>query len=322
MENDGDASTMSSTVTNINAPIFRPLKFPSGLEVKNRIFRSNISGRFDNYDGSGGYARINWEEKFARGGVGGIISSYTPVHVRGTDHGSLRHDRQRRQDQVLERRSASGSTSTAASSSCSSATRAASKTRGVSRTNTSTRRARRALPTRSMASSARRWTTRRSRTSSSTSPTGALRAQEGRPRRRRAAWSQRLPDHPVPQLGDQQPQGRIRRTASQPIPIRPRDHPGDPGEGRAELPPPDEDQRRRPRQRALSLGEERATRSTNRSRSASGSRRMAPMRSSSRPATRSRIRPTLRAAGPSNRRHVGTTRCSRRGFTPGGSTSC
>jgi 2,4-dienoyl-CoA reductase-like NADH-dependent reductase (Old Yellow Enzyme family) len=82
MENTG-TPTAAGTVANINAPIFRPLRFPSGLEVKNRIFRSNISGRFDNYDGSGGYARINWEEKFARGGVGGIMSSYTPVSVRG-----------------------------------------------------------------------------------------------------------------------------------------------------------------------------------------------------------------------------------------------
>src|SRR6476619_2758835 len=64
-------------------PIFESLRFPSGLTVKNRVFRSSISGRFDNYDGSGTHARINWEEKFARGGVGAIISSFVPVHVRG-----------------------------------------------------------------------------------------------------------------------------------------------------------------------------------------------------------------------------------------------
>ena len=62
--------------------LFEPLRFRS-LEVSNRILRSNVSGRFDNYDGSGTQARINWEEKFARGGVGAIISSYVPVHVRG-----------------------------------------------------------------------------------------------------------------------------------------------------------------------------------------------------------------------------------------------
>src|ERR687892_1914071 len=63
-------------------PIFRELKFRH-LTVKNRIFRSSISGRFDNYDGSGNLARLNWEEKFARGGVGAIITSFVPVHIRG-----------------------------------------------------------------------------------------------------------------------------------------------------------------------------------------------------------------------------------------------
>ena len=62
--------------------IFQPLKFRN-LTVKNRVFRSNISGRFDNYDGSGNQARINWEVKFAAGGVGAIISSFVPVHPRG-----------------------------------------------------------------------------------------------------------------------------------------------------------------------------------------------------------------------------------------------
>ena len=62
--------------------LFQPLTFRN-LTVKNRIFRSNISGRFDNYDGSGNQARLNWELKFARGGVGGILSSFVPVAMRG-----------------------------------------------------------------------------------------------------------------------------------------------------------------------------------------------------------------------------------------------
>nr|WP_325264473.1 NADH:flavin oxidoreductase [uncultured Rhizobium sp.] len=62
--------------------IFQELKFRS-LTVKNRLFRSNVSGQFDDYNGHGGSARLNWEEKFARGGVGCIISSFTPVSVRG-----------------------------------------------------------------------------------------------------------------------------------------------------------------------------------------------------------------------------------------------
>ncbi len=62
--------------------IFEPLQFRN-LTVKNRIFRSNISGRFDYYNGVGTQARINWEEKFARGGVGAIISSHVPISQRG-----------------------------------------------------------------------------------------------------------------------------------------------------------------------------------------------------------------------------------------------
>ncbi|MCA8880530.1 MAG: NADH:flavin oxidoreductase [Rhodobacteraceae bacterium] len=62
--------------------IFAPLAFRA-LDVKNRIFRSNLSGMFDDYNGHGGNARINWERKFAAGGCGAIISSYTPVSVRG-----------------------------------------------------------------------------------------------------------------------------------------------------------------------------------------------------------------------------------------------
>lgn len=62
--------------------LFEPLKFRH-LTVANRLFRSSISGRFDNYDGSGTQTRINWEEKFARGGVGAIISSFVAISVAG-----------------------------------------------------------------------------------------------------------------------------------------------------------------------------------------------------------------------------------------------
>ena len=62
--------------------LFRPLEFRS-LTIKNRILRSNISGKFDNEDGSLSQTRINWETKFARGGVGAIISSYVPVLIEG-----------------------------------------------------------------------------------------------------------------------------------------------------------------------------------------------------------------------------------------------
>ncbi|MEO5742367.1 MAG: NADH:flavin oxidoreductase [Vicinamibacterales bacterium] len=64
------------------AHIFSQLSFRN-LTIKNRILRSNLAGRFDNYDGTGAQARINWEEKFARGGVGAIVSSFVPVHPRG-----------------------------------------------------------------------------------------------------------------------------------------------------------------------------------------------------------------------------------------------
>ena len=65
-----------------SAAIFEPLRFRN-LEVKNRVFRSSVAGRFDNYDGSGTEVRINWDVKFARGGVGAIISSNAPIDGRG-----------------------------------------------------------------------------------------------------------------------------------------------------------------------------------------------------------------------------------------------
>lgn len=62
--------------------LFEPLQMRN-LTVKNRLWRSNMSGRFDNYDGSGNPARINWELKFAKGGAGAIVSSFVAVNIRG-----------------------------------------------------------------------------------------------------------------------------------------------------------------------------------------------------------------------------------------------
>jgi 2,4-dienoyl-CoA reductase-like NADH-dependent reductase (Old Yellow Enzyme family) len=62
--------------------VFEPLEFRK-LTVKNRVFRSSLAGRFNNYDGTGTQIHINWDLKFARGGVGAIISSNSPVHPRG-----------------------------------------------------------------------------------------------------------------------------------------------------------------------------------------------------------------------------------------------
>jgi 2,4-dienoyl-CoA reductase (NADPH2) len=62
--------------------LLRPLAFRS-LTIRNRIVRSSISGRFDGYQGAGSRPRIAFEERFAREGVGAIVSSFVPVDVRG-----------------------------------------------------------------------------------------------------------------------------------------------------------------------------------------------------------------------------------------------
>ncbi|MBT5772805.1 MAG: NADH:flavin oxidoreductase [Dehalococcoidia bacterium] len=66
----------------LNDAMHQPLQL-NNFTVKNRIFRSNISGQFDHYDGSGSNVRINWEEKFAREGIGAIISSFVPISRQG-----------------------------------------------------------------------------------------------------------------------------------------------------------------------------------------------------------------------------------------------
>ena len=93
--NDTTGSAQShSLIAGSNEQIFVPLQFRH-LTVKNRLFRSNMSGMFDDYNGHGSNARLNWEERFAMGGVGAIISSFTPVTVEGrilTRYAMIDHD--------------------------------------------------------------------------------------------------------------------------------------------------------------------------------------------------------------------------------------
>ena len=238
------------------ALIFSPLEFRH-LKTKNRLFRSNLSGMFDKYNGYGGYTRLNWEEKFARGGIGCIISSYTPVARARAHPGALRHDRQRRQD-----RHSGGQVG-----------------KRVHRLRLPLHHA--AQPLRPAAGHGRRreqyWTAQ-----SSTNQKDyfhgilcqAMTVEEIREiveqfaagrapgpgrgaRRRRAARRQRLPDHAIPQLRHQRPQATSTAAASRTgRGSSLRDRPRHPPRSRPRLPPANEDQRRGPQRLAVSLEEE------------------------------------------------------------------
>ncbi|MDX2157595.1 MAG: NADH:flavin oxidoreductase [Hyphomicrobiaceae bacterium] len=70
------------TTGETTASVLSPLKMRN-LELKNRVMRSSISGRFDLENGTPTPTRKTWETMFAEGGVGAIITSYVPVLMSG-----------------------------------------------------------------------------------------------------------------------------------------------------------------------------------------------------------------------------------------------
>src|SRR5919198_4148881 len=77
----GDPLRLRTARVPLSDRVFSPLRFRN-LELKNRVLRSSLAGRFDGYEGSGTRTRINFELRFARGGVGAIVSSWCGVSRR------------------------------------------------------------------------------------------------------------------------------------------------------------------------------------------------------------------------------------------------
>ena len=232
--------------------IFSPLQMRN-LTIKNRILRSNIAGplRQLRRQRRAGAHQLGIEVRARRRGRDHLV---VRAGASARPHpAQLRDDRQRRPDPVLARAWDSRCTSTIANTSSNSATAGGSATsptidypKGLSSTGQDGPDAR----LRVRADDARA----DQRSGAGVRRGGAARPR-GRPRRRRAARRERLPDHAVPELRDQRPRRRVRRRAGQPRAIRPGDRPGDPGARRARFSPADEDQRDRVQQRADQDGE-------------------------------------------------------------------
>ena len=135
----------------------------------------------------------------------------------------------------------------------------------------------------------------------------AARARGGRGRRRDPRL-QRLPDHAVPLLGDQRPQGRVRRVAREPSALRRSRSCGRCGARSATTTTSSSRSARSTTTTRSSSGRRRATRSRSRCRCAGGSRRRASTASTSRPARRSRTRGTRPARSRSTTSSAATTR--------------
>ena len=205
--------------------LFSPIAFRT-FTAKNRVFRSNVSGRFDNYDGSGTQTRINWELKFARGGVGAIISSFVPVAMRGRimpNYATIDRDERIPFWKELIRQVHN-------ESDCKYLIQLSHGGRqrdvpgieyakGLSSTD---------RPDPLHGFECERMTLAQIGEVARAFGAGAARARGGRRRWRRAARRERVSHHAISQLGHQRSQRRVRRLARQPRPLPARHRPRDP----------------------------------------------------------------------------------------------
>ncbi len=219
--------------------LFTPLEFRN-LTLRNRVLRSNISGRFDHYDGTGTQTRINWELKFARGGVGAIVSSWCGVHRRGfivPGYASIESDERIPFWRELGRRVHEHGCPYILQLAFGGRQRDINGVefeRGWSSTD---------KPDPLHGFQCERMTKAADRGGDRGVRRGGAPGEGGRPGRRRDPRRQRLRLHAVPLLRDQRPRRRVRRLAREPCPLPARHRAGDPRAGRRRLPPAGQAQR-------------------------------------------------------------------------------
>jgi hypothetical protein len=71
----------TAKVEGVMEELFEPFTI-NGVQFRNRVLRSSLGGRTSYYDGTVSLAFISFENRFAKGGVGGIITATISVNPR------------------------------------------------------------------------------------------------------------------------------------------------------------------------------------------------------------------------------------------------
>ena len=227
-----------------NDPIFQPLTFPASDGQEPAVSLEHLRPvRQLRRLGQPGADQLGGEVR--PGGIGAIISSFVPVHVRGRilpNYAMIDHD-----DKIPFWREVGGRVHEYDCKFIMQLSHSGRQrdvagvenfmNKALSSTNTMDRLSRPALPGGDEG--------RDHGARAACSPT-ARAAHARRARRGGAARLARLSLHAVPQLRHQRPHGRVRRLAREPLPLPARGHARHPARGRRRLSPAGEDERDRP----------------------------------------------------------------------------